>query len=92
MTRYVLSDKYKPGSGIRRFRGREIALRLVRELHDSFPGGAITEEQLLAKFEAHIDELRGHNQQIADNWVNFLLRHSNDQGNWYEEVRPEREK
>ena len=86
MKRYVLHDDYKPGSGIDRGKGRATALRLVRELHDTFPGGVVTEGQIFAKFDANIDELKEYNKEDAAGWVRFLLRHHKDDGNWYKEV------
>lgn len=60
---YVLRDEYKPETDIRRIKGRATALRLVRELHETFPGGVVTEGQIIAKFDANIDELKKTQQR-----------------------------
>ena len=86
MKRYVLRDEYKPGTDVQLRRARVVALRLVHELHETFPGGVVTEEQIYSKFNANIDELKIRNKQGADMWVRFLLRHSKEDGNWYREV------
>ena len=86
MKRYVLHDDYKPGNDVQLRRARVVALRLVRELHETFPGGVVTEGQIFAKFDANIDELKEYNKEDAAGWVRFLLRHSKEDGNWYREV------
>ncbi len=87
MMQYVLREKYKPGTDLRLRRAREVALRLVHDLHEAEPGGIVTEAQILAKFETNIDALKvAGNKEEAPAWTNFLLRHSKEDGNWYREV------